>query len=120
MNDVEGDIGALATEAMNLLIEGCDFSASFKPGRPHVAAVDVDVAQAVLRVELPGQDGVTDRGAPQHAGITGVGIVVGQLADRAGDFDQRLLVVEVRQRHGCCPHQRSVARGAARVFVQCR
>ena len=79
--------------------DGCDVSASSKRGRPQVAAFDADVAQADPRVELPGQDGVADRGAPQHAGVTRLGVVVRQLTDRAGRLHQRRLVVKVGEGH---------------------
>jgi len=36
----------------------------------------VEVVQADPDVEFPGQDGVPDRAAPQHACITGIGVVV--------------------------------------------
>jgi hypothetical protein len=76
--------------------------------------------QADPHVEHPGEDGVTDREAPQHARINGVGVVVCQLADRAGCLDQRWLVVKVGQRHRRSAHQGAVSRGAASALMQRR
>jgi len=51
-----------------------------------------------------------DRRAPQHAGVAGVGVEVGQLADGAGGLGQRVAVVKVGQRHRGGAHQCPVAR----------
>ena len=74
--------------------------------------------QADPHVELAGEDGVADREAPQHAGITGLGVVVRQLAHRTGRLRQGGFVVEVGQCDRRGPHQRAVARRAASDSVQ--
>ena len=64
---------------------------------------------------------MADGEAPQHAGVTGLGVVVRQLADRTGRLHQCGFVVEVSQCQWRSAHQRAVARGAASEFVQrCR
>jgi hypothetical protein len=51
---------------------------------PQVSAIYVDVLQADPNIELSSNDGVTDGEAPQHTGVTGLRVVVGQLANRTG------------------------------------
>ena len=74
--------------------------------------------QADPRIEYAREDGVADREAPQHAGVTGLGVVVRQLAHRTGRLHQGGFVVEVSQCHWRGAHQRAVARGAASALVQ--
>ena len=62
---------------------GGDASASSNRDTHSVAAVNGDVPQPSPHVELAGPHRATDRGAPQHAGVTGVGVMVRQLTDGA-------------------------------------
>ena len=78
----------------------------------------VEVGEAGSDVELGVQDRVPDRQRPQHAGLLGVRVVVGQRADLAGRLDQRDRVVEVGQRDGRRTHQRAVAGGVTGPGVQ--
>ena len=63
------------------------------PPPPEDSPLGVDEAQADSRVEPPGQDRVPDGQAPQHAGVCGLGVGVGQGADPAGRFRHGGLVV---------------------------
>ena len=78
------------------------------------------MAQPDSHVELAGAHRVPDRAAPQHAGVTGVGIEVGERAERPGGRHHRVLVpvVEVGQRHRRGAHQRAVAGGAPAALMQ--
>ena len=87
-----------------------------EPRSPLLASVWVDVMQADSTVQHPGENGVADRAAPQHAGVSGVWIV-GQLTDRTGDLHDGILVTEVGEGHRRETHQRAVARRAARLLV---
>ncbi len=73
--------------------------------------------QAEPHVKLTGEDGVADRAAPQHAGVTGLRVPVRQLADCAGHLNQCGFVVEVSQCEWRSSHEGAVARGAATEFV---
>ena len=111
---------ASTTQPLFLKSEGCDFSATSSREAHCLASVGVDVLQADSGIQHAGEDGVTDGEAPQHAGVTGLGVVMRQLADRTGRLHQRGFVVEVSQCQRRSPHQRAVARGAASEFVQRR
>jgi hypothetical protein len=78
------------------------------------------VLQADSHVKLSGEDGVADGEAPQHAGVTGLPVVVGQLAHSAGRLHQGGFVVEVGQCQWGSSHERAVARSAASDSVQRR
>ena len=90
---------------------------------PQRTAPGRQVRQPDPGVDLRGAHGVADGTAPQHAGIPGVRIVVGEIADRPGGLHQGALVVEVGQRHRGGAHQRAVpgaAHGPAVVPDRCR
>ena len=100
--------------------DGGDVSASSKRDA-HKSRRSMSMWPRPIRASSsPGQDGVADRGAPQHASVTGIGVEVRQLADRTGRLHQRRLVVEVGEGHRRGPHQRAVAGGTAAALVQGR
>jgi hypothetical protein len=76
------------------------------------------VLQADSHVKLSGEDGVADGEAPQHAGVTGLPVVVGQLAHSAGRLHQGGFVVEVSQCDRRGAHERTVARRTAPALVE--
>ena len=75
---------ASTTHPLFVKSEGCDASATSSRDAHRSRAVGVDVLQADSRVQHAGEDGVADREAPQHAGVTGLGVAVRQLADCTG------------------------------------
>lgn len=64
---------------------------------PYGAAIRLEVAHADPDVDLPGQHGVPDGTAPQHARLAGLRVEVSQLAQGASGLRHRVLVVGVGQ-----------------------
>jgi len=58
------------------------------------------VLQSDSSIQHAIEDGVADGAAPQHAGITGLGVVLIQFADPTGRFHESCFVIEVSQCHG--------------------
>jgi len=84
-------------------------------GRPPRLAVRRQERQADPRVDNARAHGVPDREAPQHAGVPGILLEVGEAAERPGDVGECLLpaVVEVSEGDGGGAHERPVATRAA-------
>lgn len=73
----------------------------------------VDVWESDTNVELTGEDRMVDGKAPQDAGVTGVVVVVRQVADGARGGGDPISVAEVGQGNRCCAHQGAIAGGVA-------
>ena len=74
---------------------------------PALAPLLGEVGELAGEVELAGAYGVSDRQRPQHAGVAGIGLPVGQRGHGSCGVGKRLLlpVVEVRQGDRPGPHQ---------------
>jgi hypothetical protein len=96
---------------------GSDCSASSSRSVQYAPRVRVEVAEASSDVELSVEDGLPDRERPQHAGFLSVQVVVGHRSDPASSLGDGSGIVEVRERNGCGPHQRSVPGGVTGLRV---
>ncbi len=86
--------------------------------RPDVAAAGLDVAQSDSNVERSSEHRVTDGAAPQHAGVGGLGVEMGEFADRAGGLHHCVFVVEIGEGNRRGAHQRTVTGRVAGALVQ--
>ena len=105
---VVGDLGG--TERLGVI----------QASSPQGSTVGVEVAQSDPDVEFGGQYRVPDRAAPQHGGVTRVGVEMGELADGPRRGHHGVLVVEVGRRHRSGTHERAVTGGAAGALVVIR
>lgn len=81
-------------------------------------SANVQVGQADPDIELPRQNRVPDRSAPQHTGVCCIRIEVGQFADRPSGLGQCGVVMQVCERDRGGAHKRAVARRLAPLVMQ--